>query len=229
MKTKYTPLQIAVHVGAWLPLAWLAWAALTNNLTVNPIQAATQHLGKDALVLLLLALSCTPLNTVFGFRHALKVRRTLGLYTFLYAGLHLLILIGLDYGFALDLVWGDLAEKPYIIVGASTLLILSLLAITSFKWWMKRLGKNWKRLHRLIYLAAPLAILHYAWAKKGDLFSLRGDILQPLLFGLLVVLLLLLRLPAVSRRVVRVRQAVRHLAIGARQRSLARRTEAKPS
>ncbi len=202
---KFTPLQIIVHIAAWLPLAWLVGAYLTDNLTVNPVQAATQWAGRFAITLLVLSLACTPLNTLFGWREVTRVRRALGLYAFMYAALHFTILIGLDYGFALDLAWLDLATKPYILASVPALLILTALAATSFKWAMKRLGKNWKRLHRLVYVAGVLAVIHYAWAKKGNLFTLSGDILPPLIFGLIVAAMLLARVPVVKRAASRLR------------------------
>lgn len=164
-------------------------------MTFNPIQAATQHTGKFALILLVLTLAVTPIHTLTGYRKIISVRRTLGLYAFLYAAIHFSIFAWLDYGLDLGLIFQEITTKRYIIVGFSTGIILLLLAITSFKWWMVKLGKNWKRLHRLVYLAGTLVILHYTWAKKGDLFRLTGDIGQPLLFGLIVLLLLILRLP----------------------------------
>jgi sulfoxide reductase heme-binding subunit YedZ len=200
-KAKLVPLQLIVHTGAWIPLAWLAWTYFSGGLGVNPIQAAEQWTGRFAAGHLALSLACTPLNTLFGWRDTVKVRRALGLYAFMYAGVHLSILIGVDYGFAFDLLWADLASKPFILVGASALLILLALAITSFKWWMRTLGKNWKRLHRLVYLAGPLVALHYAWAQKGDLFSLRGNIALPLAYALIVATLLVLRIPRVRRAI----------------------------
>ena len=204
-RIKLTPLQILVHLLAWGLAAWLAWDAWTGNLTVNPIQAAEQRTGKYALILLVLSLACTPLNTLFGFRQAITVRRTLGLYAFLFAAAHFTIFIGIDYGLNLEFLVADLSDKLYIFVGLTALVMLTLLAATSFKWWMKRLGKRWKSLHRLVYLAAPLVVLHYAWARKGDIFRLQGDILQPLAFGLVVVFLLLARLPVLRKRAVKLR------------------------
>lgn len=201
----WVTLRGLVHLGAWLPLAWLAWAwwsdavFFTANLTVNPIQAATKFTGKTAIILLTLSLACTPLNTVFGFRQALSVRRALGLYAFLYAALHFTIFAGVDFGFNWTFLQPEITDKPYIIVGLTAGLILLALAATSFRWWMKRLGRNWTRLHRLVYLAGLLVVLHYAWALKGDLFRLQGDVLQPLLFAGLVGLLLALRLPPLRR------------------------------
>jgi sulfoxide reductase heme-binding subunit YedZ len=219
-KLRFSPLQIAVHIGAWIPLAWLAWAYATDHLTVNPIQAATQQAGKFAITLLVLSLACTPLNTLFRWRSVLKVRRALGLYALMYAALHLSILVGVDYGFDLGSLWGDLAGKPYILVGAATLLILIPLGITSTKGWMKRLGQGWRQLHRLVYVASLLAVLHFAWAKKGDLFSLRGDITQPLLYGGIVLLLLILRIPFIRRGVSQIGDSIRAAIPAARAKSI---------
>jgi sulfoxide reductase heme-binding subunit YedZ len=206
---RLTPVQIASHVTAWFLVAWLAIDAVTGNLTVNPIQIAEQRTGRYALYFLVLSLACTPFNTLFGFRQALTARRTLGLYTFMFACMHLSILVGVDYGFNIGLLVADVGTKRYILVGLLAMLILIPLAITSFRWWMKRMGKAWKRLHQLVYLAGVAAVLHYAWAKKGDLFSLQGDITMPLVIGLLVLLLLGLRLPPVRKRVVDIRQFVK--------------------
>jgi len=198
-------LRLLVHLSAWLPLAWILWDYLNENLTVNPIQTVQQRLGRIALTLLLSSLACTPLQVITGWRGALRVRRALGVYAFLYAVAHFLVLVGIDYQFNLELLRKDLAGKPYIWVGAGAFAVLAPLAATSFPWWMRRLGKNWKRLHRLVYLAAPLVVIHYAWAKKGSLTSLAGDITLPLASGLLVVLLLAVRIPAVRRWIVGLR------------------------
>ena len=198
--------QITTHVSAWLPAVYLIVAYLSDNLTVNPIQELTKRSGYFALILLVLSLACTPAHKLFGWRFALKIRRPLGLYTFLYAFAHFLTFAGLDYGFDLDLLPEAIFEKPFILLGATALLILLALAATSFRWWMKRLGKNWKRLHRLIYLAAPLVIIHFAWSQKGDVLRLQGDILQPLVFGLIVVFLLVIRIPGIRRQLSGLRQ-----------------------
>ena len=201
-------LRLAVHVGALLPAVWILAAVARGDLTANPLQAVEQRTGRIALILLVVSLACTPANLLFGWRSALRHRRTLGLYAFAYASLHLLVLVGLDYGFAFRLLRADLTGKPFIWVGAAALLTLAALAGTSFNVWKKRLGKNWKRLHRLAYFAVLLVIVHYAWARKGNLTSLSGDILQPLAFGGVALGLLALRLPAVRRWVTRRRQPV---------------------
>ena len=196
---KFTKFQLFVHIAALLPLAILIWDVVQGNLSVNPIQEISLRTGKTAMVLLVLSLAATPVNTIFGFRPALKVRRALGLYAFLYASIHFLIFIGLDYGFDLRLVWLELLEKRYVLVGFAALLILLPLAITSTKGWQRRLGKRWKTLHKWVYLAGFLVIIHYAWVQKSD-------IRQALIWGSVVILLLVLRIPVVRRAVVRYRK-----------------------
>lgn len=183
-----------VHLGGLAPLALLAWDAFTGNLTVNPIQYLTQRTGYAAIILLIASLVCTPLSVVSGWKRILALRRPLGLYGFLYAVLHMLMFTTLDFGLNIPLIVQEVAEKRYILVGTSALLLLVPLALTSTKGWQRRLGRSWKRLHRLVYLAAPLALVHYAWAQKSD-------IRQPLILGALVAVALILRLPAVRRRI----------------------------
>ena len=196
---RYTPLQIAVHLYGWSGLVRLLVDFFTHNLTANPIQALEQRTGRHAITLLVLTLACSPLNNIFGWRELIKRRRALGLYTFLYATIHVIIFVDLDYGLAWSLIIQTILEKPYIVVGVLTFLMLLPLAFTSFDIWKKRLGKSWKRLHQLIYLIAPLAVLHYAWGKKGDFFELRGDILRPLIYAVIVILLLTMRIPQVRK------------------------------
>ena len=128
-----------------------------------------------------------------------NIWRLLHLYALMYAGTHFFTFIGLDYGFDWSLLKGAIFEKTYIVVGLTALLILAALGATSFRYWQNRLGKNWKRLHKLVYLASGLVILHYGWAKKGDFLRLQGDIAGPALFGLLVAFLLVMRIPAVRK------------------------------
>jgi len=192
-------LRYLAHIAAWIPAILLVYNALTENLTANPIQAATQRTGLTAITLLGLSLACTPINLVFHWRIVLPLRRTLGLYAFFYALIHMVIFTVVDYGLDLNLILGSILKKPYIIVGASGFVILLLLAATSFQWWMKTLGKNWKRLHSLVYLAALGLGLHFAWALKGDIFRLSGDIFWPVVYIVLIVLFLILRLPAVKK------------------------------
>jgi sulfoxide reductase heme-binding subunit YedZ len=200
-RSRFTLLQLLVHASAWLLVSWLLWDYLNGNLTVNPLQAATQRVGRYALYFLTASLACTPLNTLFGWRQVLKIRRALGLYAFLFAATHFSIFAGLDYGLDWSLLKEEFLFRRYIWVGLGAFTILIPLAFTSFRYWMKRLGKNWKRLHRLVYLAGILVIVHYSWAVKGDVLRLQGDIWKPLLFGILVALLLVLRLPPLRRSI----------------------------
>lgn len=208
---RYTPLQIAIHVYAWSLLVRLVIDYFTGNLTANPIQALEQRTGRHAITLLVLSLACTPLNSLFGWRELIKRRRALGLYAFLYATIHVIIFVDLDYGLAWSLIVQTILEKPYIVVGVVGFLLLVPLAFTSFDIWKRRLGKNWKRLHRLVYLIAPLIVLHYAWGKKGDFFALQGEILRPLIYALIVALLLVMRLPPVRKALASLRDRIQVL------------------
>jgi len=196
---RFTPLQILMHVYAWSALAHLLFDFAFGNLSPNPIQDLEQRTGLHAITLLVLSLLCTPLNTLFGWKEPLKRRRALGLYAFMYAAIHVLIFLDLDYGLAWSLILQSVFEKPYILVGAASFLMLIPLAVTSFDVWKVRLKKNWKRLHKMVYFIAPLVILHFAWSKKGSIFQLQGDVLRPLVYGLVVVLLLIVRIPAVRK------------------------------
>ena len=198
---KRTWLPILTHVGALLPLARLIWNFFHDQLTANPIQYITFQTGKSALVLLVLALAYTPLNTLFELKRVVGLRKTLGLYAFLYATLHFLTFVGLDYQFDPELLKEAIFKKRYALVGFAAFLSLLPLAITSTKGWMRRLGKNWKRLHRLIYLAALLAVIHFVWLVKSD-------IREPLAYGAVVVLLLALRLKTIRRTLVDLRERV---------------------
>lgn len=205
----FTRLQWLVHIGVWAWAAYLGVLAASGNLTANPIQAATQRTGKTALILLTLSLATTPLITLLNWKRVARVRRTLGLYAFWFAAVHFTIFVAVDYRFNLQFIWLDSATKPYIWVGITAGLILLALAITSFDYWKKLLRKNWKRLHRLVYLAALFVILHYSWAKKGNILTLSGDLLQPILFGVLVLLLLVSRISAVRKQLVKLRTTVK--------------------
>lgn len=205
---RYTPLQIAMHIYAWSLVAHILFDFLTGNISPNPIQELEQRTGRHAITLLVLSLACTPLNTLFKIPELLKRRRALGLYAFLFATLHVLIFVNLDYGLAWRLIVQTVFEKPYILIGATGFLLLIPLAWTSFDIWKKRLGKGWKRLHQIVYLIAPLIVLHYAWSKKGDFFALQGEIVRPLIYGLVVVLFLVMRIPSVRHSLASVRDRV---------------------
>ncbi len=180
--------QWTIRLGALLPLALLAWGWSQNALSADPIREATLRTGKVALLLLVLSLACSPAYHLSGLKSLLAARRSLGLYAFLYAGIHLAIFLWLDYGLDLELIREALFEKRYALAGLATFLLLVPLAITSTRGWRRRLGRHWRSLHRLSYLAAMLAVLHYLWSVKADQE-------QPLRYGALLLLLLALRLP----------------------------------
>jgi sulfoxide reductase heme-binding subunit YedZ len=192
-------LQLITHVGALVPLAVLVWDGLNDQLTVNPIQEISSRTGKIALILLVLSLACTPLNTLFGVKQLLPLRRPLGLYAFGYSVLHLLNFAVVDYGLDPVLLREVIFEKRYVLVGFAAFLLLAPLAITSTQWFQRRLGKRWKVLHRLVYPAVLLSIVHFVWLVKAD-------VREPLMYGAIVVLLLALRLPSVRRTLTTVRQ-----------------------
>jgi sulfoxide reductase heme-binding subunit YedZ len=193
-------LTLIVHIGAWLPLLWLIWRWYTDDLGTDPVNTINNVTGRTAIVLLLLCLATTPAYIIFGWRRALTVARPLGVYAFMYAGLHFLNFIGLDYALELDLALKDgVLEKPYIFVGLTALVLLTALAITSTRAWMRRLGKNWKRLHRLVYLIGILVAFHFLWQAKA------AERVDPALYGLALLFLLVVRLPPIRKWIVRTR------------------------
>ncbi len=204
----FTPLQIAIHVGTWGELGWIAFDFFTHRLTVNPLQAMQQRTGRIAITLLMLSLACTPLSNLLGWRELLKRSRTLGLYAFMVATLHVLIFLDLDNGIAWNYFSQTIIQKPYILLGMAAFLMLIPLAMTSFDIWKARFGKRWKRLHQLVYLIVPVAVLHYALAAKGDLFRLAGNIIMPLIYSGVVILLLALRLSWIRRSIAGLRERI---------------------
>lgn len=215
-------LCVLVHVAAWIPLGVLIWDTAHGGLGVNPIQEATFRTGKTALTLLICSLACTPAATLLHLTWAVPLRRPLGLYAFMYAGVHLFIFAVVDYWLDFDLIQRDaILKKPYIFVGLTAFLLLTPLAITSTRGWMRRLGRRWKLLHRLIYLAAPLVILHFVWLVKADKR-------EPLTYGAVMLLLLALRAPPLRRAALRLRyrRAQRRLALAPRPAGGGRDAEA---
>lgn len=184
--------RLGVHALCALPAVWLAYHAAIGDLGFNPVDTVIRTTGKSALVLLVLSLVCTPLYRILGARWAIPLRRPLGLWAFAYAAAHLLSFVGLDYGFDLGFILDDgLPKKPYIVVGLLALALLTPLAVTSTRGWQRRLGRRWTRLHRLVYLAAPLAAVHFFWVtastRKG------GSPREPYVWAAAVALLLVVR------------------------------------
>ena len=193
-------LKAVTHIGGLLPLAVLIWLYWQNRLGPVPIAAVIRRTGRYGLAFLILSLVPTVVRTVTGYSELLSVRRWLGLYAFLYAALHFLAFAGLDYGFSFGLIAQAIGEGRREIAGGVALLILGVLAVTSIRSLMVRLGKTWKRLHRGAYLAAALVVLHYLWNYK----ELRA---WPILSGIALLLLLAARLPPIADRLRRLRGA----------------------
>ncbi|MGB1875533.1 MAG: sulfite oxidase heme-binding subunit YedZ [Rhodospirillaceae bacterium] len=152
-----------------LPLAWLVVRAVTGDLGANPIEAITRYLGDWALRFILIALAVTPIRVLTGWTTVGRFRRMLGLFAFFYVLLHLLSYVGLDQFFYWSGIWQDIIKRIYITLGMAAVLMLALLAATSTDKMVKRLGaKRWRELHRLVYPAAVLGVIHFFMMLKAD-------------------------------------------------------------
>lgn len=186
-----------VHIVGLLPLILLGWAALQGGLGFNPVESVLHRMGHAAVIFLLLSLASSPINKIFKLPWVGRLRKPLGLYAALYAFLHFATFAIWDYGLNFSLIWMEILQKPFIFVGLAALIILAVLAATSFRLLQRKMGKYWIWLHRLAYLAGVLMMVHYLLAVKGDLFSLQGDYSAPLNGTGVLILLFVLRLPAV--------------------------------
>ena len=194
-------LKVVVWVVALTPLARLLYGFWTDDLTVNPIEYVTRQLGSTALQLLLASLTPTPLRILFGLAWPLTLRRLLGLFAFFYVCLHFAVWIVLDHFFDWRTMVDDVVKRPWITVGVLALVLLTPLAATSTTGMIKRLGgAAWRRLHRLVYVAAVLGALHYIWLAKKVL-------VEPWVYAAVLAVLLAIRAGDAARRVVRRRRA----------------------
>jgi sulfoxide reductase heme-binding subunit YedZ len=182
--------KIIVFLAALLPVARLAWRALHEGLGANPIEVITHSTGDWTLIFVLLTLSITPIRRLTRQYWLIGLRRMVGLFAFFYGTLHFTTYIWLDKFFDVHEMVKDIYKRPFITIGFSAFVLMIPLAVTSTSWSIRRLGgKNWQRLHRLIYLTAILGVIHYIWLVKADKR-------KPFEYGIVLAILLLYRVGA---------------------------------
>jgi sulfoxide reductase heme-binding subunit YedZ len=180
-----------------LPLAWIAWDAVQGRLGVDPVAQLEHRSGDWTLRLLLATLAVTPLRTLSKWHWLVRYRRMLGLFAFFYASVHFSIYLAIDLGGFWTQVLAEIAKKPYITVGFAAWLAMLPLALTSTRAMQRRLGRNWLRLHRLVYLAGACGVLHYLWlVKSGNTLAVS----EPMVYLAILLLLLAARVPGWLRR-----------------------------
>jgi sulfoxide reductase heme-binding subunit YedZ len=184
MKSRW--LKPAVFIGCLIPLGLLIWKTIMQQLGANPVETLTHDTGDWALRFLLITLAVTPARKLLDWKWAPALRRMLGLYAFFYACLHFSVWLVFDHFFDLGEIVADIVKRPYITVGFIGFVLLIPLAVTSTNTMIRRLGKRWKQLHQLIYLIGVCGVLHFLWLVKAD-------ILEPAIYGAILVLLLGLR------------------------------------
>jgi len=177
-----------VFVLALVPFARLVWGTASGSFS-DPLAAITKGSGEWALYFLCLTLAVTPLRRLTGWNWLVKLRRMIGLFMFFYALVHFTAFLWFDHFFDVPAMLADVIKRPFILVGFIAFVLLIPLAATSTNAMIKRLGgKRWQWLHRLIYVIAPLSILHFWWMKEG-----KNDFARPIIFGSIIALLLGLR------------------------------------
>ena len=191
MNRNYKPLLFLICL---IPLARLVYLGFTDGLGANPIEFVTRSTGTWTLTGLMITLAVTPLRRLTGHNALIRYRRMLGVFTFFYASLHFTTYIWLDQFFSIPGILKDIYKRPFITVGFAAFVLLIPLAVTSTNAMMRRLGKRWQQLHRLVYLIGGLGVLHYVWLVKKDLT-------QPIIYGTVLLILLTMRLPFVASRI----------------------------
>ena len=181
----------AVYLVLTLPAVWLVWLLLSGQLGVDPTKVLERELGEWAIKLVVLGLAVTPLRRMAGL-NLMKFRRAIGVMTFAYLCLHLLVWLVLDVQIPAQ-IWADIVKRPYVTVGMAGFVLMIPLAVTSNNWSVRRLGPRWRSLHKLVYPAAILGVLHFWMQAKG--FQP-----EPLVYMAIIAGLLALRLPVLKRR-----------------------------
>ncbi len=178
-------LKPIVFLVALIPLGLLALDGLQGNLGANPIEKITHQTGLWTLILLLVTLSITPLRRITGIQWLIQYRRLIGLFAFFYGCLHLTTYVWLDQFFDVHSMIKDVYKRPFITAGLTAFLLMAPLALTSTKGWIRRLGKRWQLLHRLIYFSAAAGVTHFIWLVKADL---REPLIYTTIFGVLMAI-----------------------------------------
>ena len=186
-------LKVAVFLAALMPLARLAWKGYQQVLGANPIEVITHSTGDWTLIFLMLTLSITPLRKLTGQPWLIRFRRMLGLFAFFYASLHFTTYIFLDKFFDVHEMVKDIGKRKFITIGFTAFVLLIPLAATSTAAMIRRLGKRWQMLHRLIYISAIAGVIHYWWLVKAD-------VRKPQYYAIVLLLLLGYRLLAAQRK-----------------------------
>lgn len=185
---------------ALLPLLRLLWLGMHDSLTANPIEFITRATGDWTLYFLCFTLAVTPLRRLTGLNGLLRLRRMLGLFTFFYACLHFLTFLWFDHFFDLAAMMQDVFKRPFIAMGFSAFVLLVPLAVTSNDRMIRKLGRRWTLLHRLIYLIAVLSLLHFWWMRAG-----KNNVAEPMVMGAIIAVLLALRWVSLRRDTSRAR------------------------
>jgi sulfoxide reductase heme-binding subunit YedZ len=185
--------KVLLFTAALIPVTWLAWGMLTGNLGVNPAETIQLQTGRWALKFLLLTLAVTPVRRIFHWNVVIQYRRMFGLFAFFYACLHFASYVVLDQYFDVDAMMADVIKRPFITVGFAAFVLMIPLALTSTKGWIRRLGKRWQTLHRLIYVSGICAVVHFIW--KGKVIV--GD---PVFYAAILTLLLGFRIVRQARQ-----------------------------
>lgn len=158
--------KVVLLAAGLAPVAWLVRGMISGDLGVNPAETIQLQTGRWALRFLLITLAVTPIRRLFHWNVVIQYRRMLGLFAFFYASLHFASYIVLDQYFAFDAMVGDVVKRPFITVGFAAFVLMVPLALTSTKGWIRRLGRRWQLLHRLVYISAVCAVVHFIWKVK---------------------------------------------------------------
>ena len=202
-------LKVAVFLAALIPLGRLAWKAYRDMLGANPIEVITHSTGDWTLIFLLLTLSITPLRRLSGQLWLIRFRRMLGLFAFFYGCLHFTTYIWLDKFFDVHEMLADVAKRKFITVGFTAFILMIPLALTSTQGMIRRLGKRWTTVHRLIYISASAGVIHYWWLVKAD-------VRKPAYYAVVLALLLGYRFVEAQRR-----KAMAPAVVGKRRQEIA--------